>query len=240
MLRPVLLLAFAAVFTVPALAEDPVQPDLTHLQAALGDIKPDGINTSAIPGLYEIILGPQVLYLSKDGGFAIQGDMIDLTKRANLTEQRRNGLRAKAIEAVGEDNMVTFAPEGQAKYTISVFTDIDCGYCRQFHRQMADYNAAGIKVRYLMYPRAGIDSESYRKAVNVWCAEDRKDAMTRAKQGQDVPGKTCDNPVQKHFALGNELGVRGTPSIILGDGELVPGYVPPARLVQLLNDQPGG
>lgn len=239
MLRYPLFALVATIIAMPALAADPAQPDLTRLQAALGDIKPGSIKPSPIAGLYEVTIGPQILYLSEDGGFAIQGDMVDLASRSNLTEKRRDGLRAEAIDAVGEDNMVIFEPEGPAKYEVSVFTDIDCGYCRQFHQQMADYNAAGIKVRYLMYPRAGIDSESYQKAVNVWCADDRLDAMTQAKQGKDVPTKKCDNPVEQHFALGNELGVRGTPSIILDDGELVPGYVPPTRLVQLLNDKSG-
>jgi len=229
--------ACIALFFVPAVfAAEPVEPDLTKLQQAIGDVKPDAVNPTAVPGIYEVLLGSQILYLSKDGGFVFQGELIDLSNQANLTADRRNGLRAKAIDAVGEDNMVIFAPDGKSQHTVSIFTDIDCGYCRQLHRQIADYTDRGITVRYLMFPRAGVDSESYKKAVSVWCSEDRKDAMTRAKAGEEIEPKSCDNPVEKQFALGSDVGVRGTPSIILESGEMVPGYVPPDRLAQLLSE----
>ncbi|MEE4376376.1 MAG: DsbC family protein [Candidatus Competibacteraceae bacterium] len=236
MMRNVLL-AFIAMFLVPvALAADPVEPNLTKLQKAIGDVVPDSVSPTAVPGIYEVLIGSQILYLSEDGGFVFQGELIDLGNQANLTADRRNGLRAKAIDAVGEDNMVIFAPDGKSQHTVSIFTDIDCGYCRQLHRQIADYTERGITVRYLMFPRAGVDSESYKKAVSVWCSENRKDAMTRAKAGEEIEPKSCDNPVEQQFALGSDLGVRGTPSIILESGEMVPGYVPADRLAQLLNE----
>ena len=112
---------------------------MTHIQTALNGAKPDSITLTAIPGLYEVIVGGQVLYLSEDGRFAVQGDILDLSSRANLSENRRGELREKAIEAVGESNMVVFAPEGAVKHTVTIFTDIDCGYCRKMHSQMADY-----------------------------------------------------------------------------------------------------
>jgi thiol:disulfide interchange protein DsbC len=244
-------LVAAVLYAAGALAADPVppptsapvpdavptliqQPDLTKLQAALNGAKPDSISPTPLPGLYEVVLGGQVLYLSQDGRFAVQGDIVDLGSRANLTEDRRGELRGKAIEAVGESNMVVFAPDGPVKHTVTIFTDIDCGYCRKMHSQIADYNKEGIKIRYLWFPREGVGSESFDKSVAVWCADNRREAMTRAKRGESVEPKTCDNPVQAQYELGQKLGVRGTPSMILESGEMLPGYVPPTQLAQML------
>ena len=224
----------AAAPATPVAAPSGKQPDLARLQEALNGEKPDSVAPTVIPGLYEVVLGGQVLYLSEDGRFAVQGDILDLGSRANLTENRRGELRGKAIAAVGENNMVVFAPEGPVKHTVTIFTDIDCGYCRKMHSQIADYNKEGIKIRYLMFPREGIGSESFKKAVAVWCADNRQEAMTKAKRGESVEPRTCDNPVQAQYELGDKLGVRGTPSMILESGEMLPGYVPPTQLTRLL------
>lgn len=239
-MRKTLLIA-AVLHAASALAADPApapptagQPDLTKLQAALNGEKPDNVNPTAIPGLYEVAVGGQILYLSEDGRFVVQGDILDLGSRANLTENRRGELRGKAIAAVGEKDMVVFAPEGSAKHTVTVFTDIDCGYCRKMHGQIAAYNKEGIKIRYLMFPREGVGSEAYNKAVTVWCSDNRQEALTKAKRGDDIGRKTCDNPVQAQYELGQKLGVRGTPSMILESGEMIPGYVPPTQLAQML------
>lgn len=222
----------------PAPAADPAKrPDLVPLQAALNGEKPDSVAPTAIPGLYEVVLGGQVLYLSEDGRFVIQGDMLELASRDNLTEKRRGEMRGKAIDAIGEDKMVVFAPEGPTRHTVTVFTDIDCGYCRKMHTQIAAYNKEGIKIRYLWFPREGAGSESFNKSVAVWCADDRRDAMTKAKRGENIERKTCDNPVQAEYELGQKLGVRGTPSMILESGEMIPGYVPPTQLAQMLAEQ---
>ena len=236
-------LVAAVLYAAGALAADPVspatptpskQPDLTQLQAALKGVTPDSVAPTAIPGLYEVVLDGQVMYLSADGRFVVQGDIVDLGSRVNLTDDRRSELRGKAIAAVSENNMVVFAPEGPVKHTVTIFTDIDCGYCRKMHSQMADYNKEGIKIRYLMFPREGIGSESFNKAVAVWCADDRRDALTKAKRGENLERKTCDNPVKAEYELGQKLGVRGTPSMILESGEMIPGYVPPTQLAQML------
>lgn len=218
-----------------AVAAEPGKPELKLLQDALGGRTLDTVNPTAIPGFYEVVMGSQIIYLSEDGQFAVQGDVINLKDRDNLTEKRRGDLRAKAIQAIGEDKMVVFAPAGEVKHTVNVFTDIDCGYCRKFHQEMKAYNDKGIKVRYLAYPRAGEGSESFNKAVAVWCADDRQGAMTKAKQGENVESKPCDNPVKEQFELGQLIGVRGTPSIVLENGQLVPGYVPADRLAQMLD-----
>jgi len=227
---------------LPVLAAEPAQKGPpTDLTATLTKVMPglevDEVNITAVPGLYEVIAGPRVFYITADGNFLIDGDVIDLAQRTNITDERRGVVRVRAIDAVGEENMVVFAPK-DPKYTVTVFTDIDCTYCRKLHEDMAGYNAKGIKMRYLAYPRAGLGSASYQKAVSVWCAEDRNAAMTKAKAGEAVPQKTCDNPVADQFALGGMLGVRGTPAMVLPDGTVVPGYVPPDRLYQALAGKP--
>jgi thiol:disulfide interchange protein DsbC len=125
---------------------------------------------------------------------------------------------------------VVFPADGEMRAIINVFTDIDCGYCRQMHRDVAHLNALGIEVRYLGYPRAGIGSSSFDKLVTAWCADDQQDAMTRLKAGEHVEPRTCPNPVAEHYALGDRVGVTGTPSIILMDGRMIPGYLPPEDL----------
>jgi thiol:disulfide interchange protein DsbC len=183
------------------------------------------------------MLQSKIVYLSQDGRFIIQGDLIDLKERTNLTEARLDTQRSKALAAIGEDQMVVFAPAEPAKHTITVFTDIDCAYCRKFHQEIADYNRNGIKVRYLLYPRAGIGSDSYDKAVAVWCSPNRQEAITRAKKGETVEQKSCPNPVKDQYELGQALGVRGTPTIILENGQIIPGYVPAAKLATMLDNK---
>jgi thiol:disulfide interchange protein DsbC len=195
----------------------------------------DKINPSAVDGLYEVMIGPKVIYVSGDGRFMIRGDLIDLETQKNLTEPRENQAQAEAVAAVGAENMITFGDK-DAKHEITVFTDIDCGYCRKLHHEMEEYNKAGIAVHYLFFPRAGVDSDSYKTAVSVWCADDRNEAMTQAKAGQEIEEKSCDNPVQEHMALGQMLGVRGTPALVLESGRMVPGYVPAQRLLSFLED----
>ena len=213
--------------------------DPTVVKIIKGRVKKE-LNTEAVSikktpirGLYEVTVPPRVFYISADGRYVLAGDLIDLQKGVNLTEQQRDKARVASIENVGEVNMVVFAPE-KVKHTITVFTDIDCGYCRKLHNEMASYNKLGIKVRYLAYPRAGVGSESYKKAVSVWCADDKRQAMTDAKNGKDVPEKNCENPVASQMALGRNLGVNGTPAIVLANGQLYPGYAPADRLIKVL------
>lgn len=217
--------------------------DVTAIKNMLATImpqaKPDNVSPSVLPGMYEAVYGPQIIYVSKDGRYMFEGDLYDLQKRVNLTENKREGGRAKVIAQVDPKTMIVFAPE-KPKYTITAFTDIDCGYCRKLHNQIAEYNKLGIAVRYLAYPRSGVDTPSYEKAVSVWCADDRKQALTIAKSGETPEKKQCENPVKKHMEAGSEVGVSGTPSLVLESGRLIPGYVEPARLLQILTQESKG
>ena len=198
--------------------------------------KVDQLKATPIPGMYEYTRGTEIAYVTADGKYAISGDLFDLAKNDNLTEQHRRELRSKLIAAVPEDQMLIFGPK-DPKYTITVFTDVDCAYCRKLHSQIAEYNRLGVRVRYLMYPRTGPNTSSWTKAEQVWCSADRNDALTRAKLGQDLKAKPCaDNPVARTYQLGQDFSLQGTPAIILADGDLLPGYVPPDVLVKQLKD----
>ncbi len=193
----------------------------------------DAIREAEIPGLYEIAIGPRLYYVSKDGRYLIDGHLIDLKNRTDLTEQRLGQARLASLAQLGEQQMIVFAP-AKPKATVTVFTDIDCGYCRRFHSQIDEYLKRGIRVRYLFFPRAGRDSESYHKAVAVWCSKDRNAALTAAKQGKSIEMRSCDHPVDRHMALAEEFGINGTPMIVTERGEVLPGYVPPEQLFAYL------
>lgn len=217
-----------------AMAEKAVAPEvLKAVENAIPGMKPDRVNPAPIPGLYELVYGPHVVYVTADGRYMVRGDIVDLEKRENLTEIKRKEARLTAISDLDEDGMIIFAP-AQTKYSVTVFTDIECGYCRRMHQQMAEYNRLGIAIRYLAFPRAGVPSRTYDQMVSVWCADDPQQAITIAKTGKRVDPKQCKNPVRQHYELGQAVGVRGTPTMILENGEIVPGYVPPQQLVQML------
>ena len=209
--------------------------------------KPDSVMESVIPGMYEAVFGAQVVYLSGDGRYMVEGDMYDLQKRENLTENKRKTGRVKAVNTLDESTLIVFKSEaGTPKHTITAFTDIDCGYCRKLHDEMAEYNKRGIAIRYAAYPRAGLGSKSYKKAASVWCATEPNRAMTFAKSGakleqieaiEQVKGKDCKGPISKHMQVAREVGVTGTPTLVLTNGKVLPGYVPAARLIQLLNQE---
>ncbi|MEY2696325.1 MAG: hypothetical protein RL333_463 [Pseudomonadota bacterium] len=204
------------------------------LKQELPSIKPDSITESPIKGLYEVVVGARLFYVSEDGKFLVHGSVMDLKTREDLSDRRLASIRLKALEKVGLDNMIVFKPKIQ-KHFIYVFTDIDCGYCRKLHSQVEDYLREGIEVRYLFFPRAGKDSDSYHKAVTVWCAKDRNAALTRAKNGETFTSKTCKNPVDEHMALAQAFGANGTPMIVTDKGVIIPGYVPAKELVKELD-----
>jgi thiol:disulfide interchange protein DsbC len=199
--------------------------------------RPEELRPSPVAGVYELTRGADIVYVSSDGKYAITGDLYDLKSNDNLTETHRREARAKLIAAFPESEMVVFGPK-DPKYTVTVFTDVDCGYCRKLHSQIADYNRLGVRVRYLLYPRTGPNSPSWVKAEQVWCSADRNAALTKAKLGQELPNKPCaNNPVARIHALGQDFGLQGTPDIVLPSGEMFPGYVPPDVLAEHLRDE---
>ncbi|MBI3187313.1 MAG: DsbC family protein [Gammaproteobacteria bacterium] len=203
------------------------------LVAQLPAAKNAVIKPTPVAGLYEVSDGGQVMYMTKDPRYMINGDLFDLKTRKNLTETARGGERTRELNKLGESNMLVYKPKGETKHTITVFTDIYCPYCRKMHAEMDGYLAAGIKVRYLFLPFKG--EKSFEDSVSVWCAKDRNKAMDKAKAGETIEAKTCVNPIAQQQAVGMKLGINGTPAIILEDGELLPGYVPADKLAAQLN-----
>ncbi|MBK8993404.1 MAG: thioredoxin fold domain-containing protein [Gammaproteobacteria bacterium] len=221
-----------------ARAEDPqAEVILKALSAARPDLQYEQPRPSPMAGLYEVqVKGGPLLYIDADGRHFIAGDLFAVQKSGfvNLAEQGRQKERAELIAAVKPEDMIIFAPENP-KATIAVFTDVDCGYCRKLHSEVAELNELGIAVHYLAFPRAGLGSPSFRKIASAWCAKDPGAALTSLKNGEEIPENVCaDNPVAAQILLGEKVGVNGTPALVLEDGTLVPGYRPAKDLAKLL------
>jgi thiol:disulfide interchange protein DsbC len=197
--------------------------------------KVDDLKPSPIPGVYQFLQGAEVSYITADGRYYLDGNVYDMATRANLTESLRAQARLALINAVPESQMLIFSPKNPL-YTITVFTDVDCQYCRKLHSDMTELNKLGIRVRYMFYPRTGPNTESWRKAEVVWCSAERNDALTQAKLGAQLDmNKTCGpTPVQREYSLGQNIGVRGTPAIFTENGDFINGYMPPHDLLQAI------
>lgn len=226
---------FGLTLSVAHADEEAIRQALTKSMPSVkvGTVKPSEIN-----GLFEVTVGGNIVYVSGDGKYLIQGHLVDVAARTDLTEEKLSGARKQALENLGVDKMIVFKPK-VSKYTVSIFTDIDCGYCRKLHSELDQYMAEGITIQYLFFPRAGKGSDSYHKAVSVWCADDRKAALTAAKKGETPPAKTCDNPVDEHMQLAEEFEVKGTPMMVTEKGNIFPGYLPAKQLAEALADEKG-
>lgn len=225
-----------------AIIEDAVAVKSTieaKFQQSRPELKIESIEPSPIAGLYTVkfINGP-VIYATANGSHFVMGDLFAVapTGFINLAEQQREGGRVELMAGVKREDMIIFSPaELPAKAYVSVFTDVDCFYCQKLHNEMADINRLGIEVRYLAFPRAGVGSDSYKKIASAWCAKDPNDAMTKLKQRQRIPNNVCPgNPVAAQYALGQQLGVTGTPALITEGGRLMPGYMPALQLARAL------
>ncbi len=193
------------------------------------DIRIESIQDAPFPGFQQAIAGGQVVYVSNDGKYLIQGQAYDMQAKQNLGDAAMAGLRRELLKKMPVGDRIVFSPPNP-KYTLTVFTDVECGYCRKLHSEMAQYNKLGIAVQYVAFPRMGLGSADFKKMVAVWCAPDRKQALTNAKQDRAVPYRNCRNPVTQQYSLGKRMGLSGTPMIIASDGTELGGYVPPAKL----------
>jgi thiol:disulfide interchange protein DsbC len=221
----------------PPVADPTMVANPDAAAASIPGVKKEDIRPTPVAGVFEVRRGADIVYMSGDGQYVFTGDLYNVPSHNNLTEAHRRVLRQKLIEAIPESQMVIFSPPAP-KYTVTVFTDVDCAYCRELHRQIADYNRLGIRVRYIFYPRTGPDTESWHKAEQVWCAADRKSALTRAKLGQALDSKPCGaTPVAREYELGKAIGLEGTPGIVASNGAMVGGYLPPQALVDELAQQ---
>jgi len=234
-----LLTSFAA---LGATSESPSSSVVEQITTKMKSLKipVDAVNKSAVEGLYEVISEGDIYYINEDATHLLYGSIYDLDNQmVNITEQKKAQLSkakvAKNIDKITafEKDMIVFkAPD--EKHVVTVFTDPTCSYCQKLHSEMKDYNKLGITIRYLAFPRAGIDSSTYRTMVSIWCSPEPAEAMNMAKKRREIPFETCENTVKEQYELGRLLGINGTPSLILEDGSLAPGYLPAARLLQLL------
>lgn len=221
-------------------ANQSAEPDQTvaigeRLSERLPGIDITSIEESRIPGLFELITDGQIYYIDETAEYLIDGSLIRLSDRANLTDARQGRIHAALIEEIDEQNMLIYEPEQPSNRSITVFTDISCGYCRRLHAEIDDLLDAGVRVRYLMFPRAGLGSQGHKDLVSVWCAENPQAAMTTAKAGGKIEPAECENPVESHVALAERLGLRGTPLIYTDSGEKIPGYREASILASMVN-----
>lgn len=223
--------ATATAAAAPA-GNDPVE---ARVRAALKQLNPqvdvDYIGKAPLPGFREVIAAGQLVYISDDGKYLVQGNVIDVAQRKDLM-QGSDALaqyRQNLLKSVKQADRIVFAP-ANPKYTVSVFTDIECGYCRKLHSQIADYNKQGIAVEYLAWPRMGLGSQDHKDMISVWCAADRRKALTEAKASGQVTARDCNNPVNMEYNVGQRLGVNGTPAVFAPDGNQIGGYLPPAEM----------
>lgn len=228
----------ALLITTPSWADADSDKLKQKLSSQLPEFQIDEVIPSPVPGLYEVVVGSETVYATADGKYLFTGDLVEVATRINLTDTKRGKKILAAIEHSGEKNMIVIGP-AQAKRTITVFTDVDCPYCSKLHNEVPQLIKAGIKVRYLLYPRSGVESETYRRSVAVWCAKDRVKAVGIAKAGGALEMKTCDNPVAANYQLGQTVGITGTPTIVLDNGRLLPGYIPADKLIAGWEQDPG-
>ena len=223
----------------PADSDDPLSREalertVKELLNPLGRITYFG--EAAIPGLVEIDLDGATFYITENGRYLIPGQIYELrgTGPASLVEERKAVERKELLATINPSDYVAFRPDRDDPTVLTIFTDVDCTYCRRLHQEIEQFLDHGFEVRYLAYPRAGIGSEVYTKMVSAWCSTDRNTAITRLKNGDEIPPRECTNTIADQYRWGQRVGVTGTPTIILPDGRVIPGYIEAAKLAEEL------
>jgi thiol:disulfide interchange protein DsbC len=244
MIKKILPAILAGAFAMTACAADDDKAARDAVEALGPGIHVDSITPAPMPGFYEVVASGRMVYVSTDGRYMINGNLIDLKARTDLSAASWATTRKAELAKIPAAQRLIYAP-ANPKHTVTIFTDVDCGFCRQLHAHIDEFNKQGIAVEYVFWPREGIkttagnDTPSYTKAVSVWCSSDRKNTFNEAMSGAAVKAATCTNPVKDEFELGERMGVNGTPTIVTENGDVVGGYVTPAQLLQALNAPAG-
>ncbi len=225
----------ACLASLPAMAkEDTTATGFDAVEQKIRSLAPTAttiaISETPVDGLLQAQINSDIVYISGDGRYMVQGTLFDIDARVNLTDQAMADVRRGLIENIDDAREIAFTPQEEPVHSLYVFTDIDCGYCRKLHDQIDEYMEKGIEINYMAFPRAGVGSHSYDKFVSVWCAKDPQAALTLAKSGEEPEPLQCDNPVLEQYELGQQLGVTGTPAIVTRSGDLIPGYMQPEML----------
>jgi thiol:disulfide interchange protein DsbC len=234
-----LAVTFVAGLAMSAALAEEVDTELEQVRSKVAEmfdmLEPEDVKPGPVDGWYLVQKGSVVAYISADGRYLMQGDIIDLDNQVNLSERSRNLARRELMSTVSEDQVIRFSP-AEVKYSVAVFTDVECTYCRRLHSQIDEYLAHGIEVRYFLYPRNGPASRSWNTSEEVWCATDRNNALTMAKLDRKFASTACDTSiVQNHYVMGRDVGLSGTPAIVLDDGTLISGYLTPDQLKMRLD-----
>lgn len=226
----------SALFVMPLLAGE--AEDRERVARQIPQVSPEDVRSTPIPGIYEVAVGPVVLYVSADGRYVLRGSLFDIQEDVNLTEGRQREARMGVLSTLSEDELISFGSE-DAEQVITVFTDTSCSYCRLMHSEIEEYTKRGIRVRYALYPRKGLAMAERREMEAVACAPDPQVALTRAKQDLDFERRRCEaaGNVVRHYRLGRSLGVSGTPAIFSERGVMYPGYLPAEQLLQRLKQE---
>lgn len=240
MKKPLYVFALAGLLSLPVYADE--SEDLARVEKniteSLKNYNLEGeltrIRSTPFGNLYEVMIGPDLVYMSGDGRFVLKGDLLDLQEQKNVSEEQRAMARKEILESIPAGEYIEFAPE-ETEHVLYVFTDVDCVYCRRLHQDVPELNGNGIAVRYLAWPRNGVNTEAGNIMQSVWCAEDRQQALTDAKNDKPVEAEECSNPVEKQYRLGHKIGVNGTPAIFLESGEDLRGYRHPEEIVKIFN-----
>ncbi len=207
------------------------------LKSARPELDYSDVAPSPVEGMYQVqVVGGPVLYITKNGQYFFDGELYEVTPNrfVNLSEAAMNQTRKKLLAELDIGDMIVFSPAGPTKGVISVFTDVDCGFCRKLHKEVPELNSLGVEVRYLAFPRAGIGSPSYEKIVSAWCSDTPGETLTALKNGVPVePNECADNAVAEQYELGQKMGVNGTPAIVLADGTMIPGYRPAEGIARI-------
>ena len=191
------------------------------------------IGDAPVPGILQLMTNKGLFYTSQDGKYLFRTSIYSVDEgMRNVTEDTLSSVRLEGL-AEFKDAVIEYKADNE-KYVVNIFTDITCGYCRKLHNEMDQYNDLGITVRYLAFPRGGLNSRTYTDMVSIWCADNKQQAMDNAKDGGTVASKSCDSKVAAEYAFGQKIGVNGTPNIIMPDGSVIPGYQPPNKLEQAL------
>ncbi len=222
----------AAPAGTPAAAVLDAEGMKAKLNASMPELNLEAVRASPIPGLFEVQRGSLFGYVTADGRFLISGDLINLETGEEITEGSRKQMRLGLIAGLGDQYVAFNPPGGMPQNVVTVFVDVDCGYCRKLHDELPSYNALGIGFHYVFFPRAGLGSDSERQLNAAWCSPDRQVATTRAIHGEKFTVAACETPTKRHYELAAKLGVRGTPMMILPSGDVVNGYIPASQLAE--------
>lgn len=243
MLKSFLLIMLGLLTVLPSFAADIDAATTEKIRQLIAkhskevDLKHMSVSNAPINGLYEVSVPPNILYVSMDLNYLVYADIVEANSDVNLTELNRGKARKQMLDNMGEKSMIVYTPKKDKRYSVTVMTDLDCGYCQKLHTEISKYNDLGIEIRYVAFPRTGVMTPSYYKAVNVWCAKDRKKAYDEVSAGKPIAEGKCENPVADQFNFGQQIGVQGTPTLILEDGSVLVGYYPPDKLLEKLHTQ---